>query len=103
MTEILSLTFALIVGVVLGAIFFGGLWWTVRHGMSARQPALWFFGSLLLRTCIVLLGFYFVMGNDWKKLLVALLGFIVARIIVTRLTRTAKLPSQLAQETGHES
>lgn len=103
MTETLGLTFALIAGIVLGALFFGGLWWTVRHGISAKQPALWFFGSLLLRTSIVLLGFYFVMGDDWQRLLAGLLGFVIARIIVTRLTRTAELPSQLAQKAGHES
>ena len=44
----------------LGAIFFGGLWWTVRRGISSRRPALWFFGSLLLRMSIALAGFYFV-------------------------------------------
>ena len=36
-------------GLVLGAIFFGGLWWTVRKGLSSQQPALWFLGSMLLR------------------------------------------------------
>ena len=45
MNEPLSLVLALITGVVLGAIFFGGLWWTVRKCVSAKQPALWFFGS----------------------------------------------------------
>ena len=49
----------LVAGVLLGAIFFGGLWWTVRKGVSSKRPALWFFGSLLLRTSIVLAGFLF--------------------------------------------
>ena len=44
-------------GVLLGAIFFGGLWLTVRKGVSSKQPALWFFGSLLLRMSIVLSWF----------------------------------------------
>ena len=47
MNETLSLVLALVAGVLLGAIFFGGLWWTVRKGVSSKQPALWFFGSLL--------------------------------------------------------
>jgi F1F0 ATPase subunit 2 len=29
-------------GLLLGAIFFGGLWWTVRKGVSSKRPALWF-------------------------------------------------------------
>jgi F1F0 ATPase subunit 2 len=49
-----------VAGVLLGAIFFGGLWWTVRKGVSSKRPALCFFGSLLLRTSIALAGFYFV-------------------------------------------
>ena len=50
MNETLSLVLALVTGVLLGAIFFGGLWWTVRKGVSSKRPALWFLGSLLLRT-----------------------------------------------------
>jgi hypothetical protein len=26
-------------GVLLGALFFGGLWWTVRRGLSSKRPA----------------------------------------------------------------
>ena len=87
MNETLHLMLALVTGVLLGAIFFGGLWWTVQKGVSSKQPALWFFGSLLLRTSITLAGFYFVARGHWERLLVCLLGFIVARLIVTWLTR----------------
>ena len=104
MNEPLSLASALMAGVLLGAVFFGGLWWTVRRGVLSKQPAFWFLGSLLLlRMCIVLLGFYFILGDNWQRLLAGLLGFIIARIIVTRLTRVADQPSQLAQKAGHAS
>lgn len=86
MTELLQMALVLIAGMLLGALFFGGLWWTVRMGLSARQPALWFGASLLLRTAIVLAGFYFVGGSDWRRLLLCLLGFLIARLIVTRWT-----------------
>lgn len=101
MNEILHLVSALMAGVLLGAIFFGGLWWTVRKGVSSTRPARWFFGSLLLRTSMTLVGFYVVSGGHWEKLLVCLLGFTIARPIVTRLTRLAEKPSPLAQEPGH--
>ena len=42
MNESLTLALAWVAGVLLGAIFFGGLWWTVRKGVSSQQPALWF-------------------------------------------------------------
>jgi F1F0 ATPase subunit 2 len=101
MNEPASLAFALVAGVLFGAIFFGGLWWTVREGISSNRVALWFLGSMVLRTCIVLVGFYSVLGGNWKRLLAGLLGFIIARFIVTWLTRVTEQPSQLAQEAGH--
>ena len=58
MNEWVTLSLALMAGLLLGAIFFGGLWWTVQKGVSAKNPALWFFGSLLLRMSIALAGFY---------------------------------------------
>ena len=88
MNDPLPLLLAGAAGLLLGAIFFGGLWWTVRKGLSSRQPALWFLGSMLLRVGIALAGFYFVGRGDWRRLLACLLGFVIARFIVTWLTRT---------------
>jgi F1F0 ATPase subunit 2 len=101
MNEPLSLASALLVGVLLGAFFFGGLWWTVRQGLTSKRVVLWFFGSMLLRTGIVLLGFYLILGDNWKRLLAGLLGFIIARLIVMRLTRAAQQPVQPARKAGH--
>jgi F1F0 ATPase subunit 2 len=99
MTFDLRLLVPLLVGMVLGAIFFGGLWWTVQRAVSARWVALWFFASLLLRTGIVLGGFYLACGDDWQRWLAALLGFVMARIVVTRLTR----PKTDTMEGSHAS
>jgi F1F0 ATPase subunit 2 len=101
MNETLTLVSALVTGVLLGAMFFGGLWWTVRKGVSSKRPALWFFGSLLLRTSIALAGFYFIARGHWERMLVCLLGFIMARLIVMRLTRAPEKPTYLAQEASH--
>lgn len=103
MNETLTLILAWGAGGVLGAIFFGGLWWTVRKGVSSERPALWFFGSLLLRTSITLTGFYLVSRDDWQRLLVSLLGFVMARLVATRLTRLTEQPAHLPQEAGHAS
>ena len=88
MNEFLDLALALAAGLSLGAIFFGGLCWTVRNGILSKNPALWFFGSLLLRMSLVLVGFYFVGRGNWQRLVACLLGFIIARSCVLRLTRT---------------
>ena len=102
MNNVLFLVLALVAGLLLGAIFFGGLWWTVRKGISSKSPALWFLGSMLLRMGIVLLGFYFVGRDDWQRLVACLLGFIIARIIVMRLTRTPiEHSNSTVKEVGH--
>lgn len=88
MNETLMLALAWVAGVLLGGIFFGGLWWTVRKGVSSKQPALWFFGSLVVRMTVALAGFYFVSGGHWERVLSCLLGFVMSSLVVTRLTRS---------------
>lgn len=102
MNEALNLVSALIAGFLLGAFFFGGLWWTVQRGLSSRRPAFWFLGSLLLRTGTSVAGFYFASGGHWERLLICLLGFFIMRRIVIRLTRLPEEESnQLAKEVSH--
>ena len=102
MNNVLFQALALMAGILLGAIFFGGLWWTVRKGISSKSPALWFLGSRLVRMGIALAGFYFVGRGDWQRLVTCLLGFIIARFIVMRLTRTPiEPPHSPAKEARH--
>ena len=86
MSEALMLGLAGVAGLIMGAIFFGGLWWTVRKGVASQRPALWFVGSFVLRTGVVVAGFYVVSDGQWQRLLACLFGFAVARFIVTWLT-----------------
>ena len=96
------LAFALVVGLVLGAIFFGGLCWTVRKGVTSNHAALWFLASMVVRMSIVLTGFYFVGRGDWQRLVACLVGFIIARHIVMRITRTpVERASSPAKEVSH--
>ncbi len=107
MNEFLLLLFALLValleGALLGVFFFAGLWWTVRKIESSKQVALLFLGSMLLRTSVVMLGFYFILGDNWQCLLAGLIGFIIARIIVDRLTCNTDQSKSLLRKAGHES
>jgi len=90
MNEMLIMTGSLLAGVLLGTFFFGGLWWTIRMGPPSEWSGLVFAGSLLLRMAVAVTGFYLVSHGDWRKLVFCLIGFILARIAVTRLIR---LPS----------
>ncbi len=73
-------------GALLGLIFFGGLWWTLRRAFASTRPALWVGGSLLVRMLSTSAGFVFVSAGDWRRLLSCLLGFLAARWLVLRLT-----------------
>ncbi len=74
-------------GITLGAVFFGGLWWTVKRGAVSPVPIRWFLGSIVLRVSIVMAGFYVVGAGQpmWTGL--CLLGFLLGRAIILRVTR----------------
>jgi F1F0 ATPase subunit 2 len=102
MNETVSLGSALVMGVLIGLIFFGGLWWTVRKVVSVKHPAFWVFASLMLRMTIALAGFYFISEGHWERLPVCLLGFFIARLVVTRLTSPpAEQDNASGKEAGH--
>ena len=104
MIEILFMILTFIAGIALGILFFYGLWLTVKKAVTAKTPALWFLGSSLIRTAIILGGFYYISQGDWQRLLVCLLGFITARYIVKGFTSQKKENQlQLKKEVSHES
>jgi F1F0 ATPase subunit 2 len=101
MNETWTWIWAGMAGVLLGMLFFGGLWWTVRKSVSSQRPALWFFGSFLLRMSLTLAGFYWVAGDQWQRLLACLVGFIFARWMVMQWTQTAEQPTAPTTEAHH--
>ena len=89
-------------GIVLGTIFFGGLWWTIQQGVASRVPALWFLASLVLRMSIAVGGFWFVSGGHWERLLACLVGFVMTQWIVTwRTCPKSEHPRVAPQEVGN--
>lgn len=104
MSEPILLTLSFVTGIVLGIVFFGGLWWTIRHGLNSARPALWFFLSLVLRTAVVVSGFYLVGHSHWSHLCSCLLGFILVRLVlIKRLPPALTDNSTVAQEHPHAS
>lgn len=85
MSEI-SLVLAIGAGFGLGLFFFGGLWWTVRQLGQAQRPFVLIITSFLGRTVVSLLGFYVIAHGHWERLLIALLGFVLARFVLSYLT-----------------
>ncbi|MDB6014990.1 MAG: hypothetical protein JWL65_7240 [Gammaproteobacteria bacterium] len=87
MSDIGPIIGALAIGMFLGALFFGGLWWTVRRGLATANPALWFGVSALARMAMTLSGLYYVARAGWPSLVACLCGLLIARVAATRLTR----------------
>lgn len=88
MSEYMTSALSLLAGLLLGSVFFGGLWWTVRALVTTQRPALLLLTSVVIRVGITLVGFYFVGGTEWKRWLACLVGFVLARFAVSWLSRT---------------
>jgi len=87
MSEVVHGIGLFISGLVIGTLFFGGLWITVKKAVFSKIPALWFFCSFLFRVGITLLGFYYVAAGNLQSLLICTLGFVVARFVIQYLTK----------------
>lgn len=71
-----------LVGIILGAIFFGGLYWTVKKLNEVKNPSLLIVFSFLLRVAVLLIGLYYVSQNGFQGVLLSLLGIIIIRYIM---------------------
>lgn len=85
LAQLTTLVPPLLVGIVLGCWFFYLLWLTVQKGLQSPYPALWFFGGLLLRMFTTIAGFYLIANNDMWRLVACLIGFVLGRLLVTKL------------------
>ncbi len=104
MNEISNIVLPFIIGLLLGVIFFGGLWFTVKKLAASKIPALLMVGSFVFRICLVLTGFYFIGVGDWKKLFICLIGFIIARLVVINYTKSVdEKTTQITKEVVHEA
>ncbi len=72
------------IGFALGSFYFGSLWLTVKQLPTTTQPVRLFVSSFFLRISIVSICFYLVMDGQWERILICLLGFIIARILLVR-------------------
>jgi F1F0 ATPase subunit 2 len=84
MNDALVLTVSFMFGAGLGLLYFLGLWKTVRLLRTLHWTHLWLLVSLFLRLAILLYGFYWIGGGDWQRLVAALVGIILVRIVLTR-------------------
>ena len=76
------LLMALVAGIIIGCLFYGGLWWTIQKRLGARRAALWFVGGFVVRMVITVGGIYWVANGQWQRLVACMLGFVAGRLLV---------------------
>lgn len=106
MKEMSDLVIAIMIslaGFGLGYFYFGGLLWTINRGLTAKKPWLWFLISWWIRTAIVMGSFYILFNGQWQRLVLALGGFLLARLVITRTYRPKPTPVLLPKEVGDAS
>jgi len=79
-----SIVLSLLAGVMLGSLFYGGLWFTVRRLPVARYPALLALASFWIRSLIVLAGLVLLMKQRWQYGIIALAGFTLGRLAIAK-------------------
>jgi F1F0 ATPase subunit 2 len=84
MDNLFQTILSLAVGLVLGLLFYGGLWITVRRIQTSPHPGLLTFGGLWIRMGLVLAGLLLVLHGRWQNALVYLIGLIAARLLLSR-------------------
>jgi F1F0 ATPase subunit 2 len=95
--DVVLLASAFAFGAALGALYFFGLWATVRR-VASRGATLWVPVSFVLRLAVLLAGLYWIGADDWRRWAAALGGVIVVRQAITR--RMAAPQPASAQQTS---
>ncbi len=70
-------------GIILGLLFFGGLYITVQKLETSKNPALIMILSFILRMAVLVVAFYFISKGGYKEVLFALAGVILTRFVMT--------------------
>lgn len=94
MRDALVLGGSLLAGGLLGAVFFGGLWLTVRALPRFRRPGLVLPVAYLARFLVVGFGLWLIMAGDPRRLLAALAGMLAVRALLVARVRSGLSPRE---------
>lgn len=78
---------ALLAGFVVGVFYFGLMWLTISRIQQSRSPAILLLVSYAGRLAIAVGVFYRVASGDGRRLVAALVGFIIARWLTIAFVR----------------
>ena len=84
MLSLTSIVISLILGGLIGWVYFAGLWETVRRLPDANRPYGLMILSFAARSMFALSGFYILTDGRWERATAALIGFFIMRMILVR-------------------
>lgn len=103
MVDNVVIAISVLVGSMLGIIYFAGLWWTVSKGIVSNRPAFWFLISFLVRTGLVVAGFFWVSHGGLSSLIVCMMGFLLGRQLVLHMQRKNRRLADRLKVKRHET
>jgi len=84
MIDAVAIAISFLGGIVMSLFYFGGLWWTVSQFQNTRNTIGFYLASLLVRTLVLILCIIFLLQVGIVNLLVAMVGFMICRLILVR-------------------
>lgn len=100
MIKLLEIFVCILIGVVLGFIYFGGLWLTVRKLLFYRKSAVLVLLSFLIRNGFLIFALFLIgRKGEWVNLIFVLIGIIGTRWMFFKRLDLAK-PSRNCIERG---
>lgn len=82
MNLFLSIALSVLAGMLLGGLYFWGLWFTVNKVNAKQKGKGFIFISFLLRIAVLLFAFYLIMQGNAIRLISMLVGFLISRQII---------------------
>ena len=80
---------AFLIGVVLGVLYFGGLFITVEKIDRVKYPSLLMVLSFVLRMGLLVATFFYISKGGYKDILFTLAGVILTRFIMTFIVKSS--------------
>lgn len=83
--NLLGIFISILVGLIIGYLFYGGLWWTIQMMRRQSHPYFILFFSYLIRSVITLAVFYELLQFSLAAFISGFLSFLVIRqIMITK-------------------
>lgn len=91
---------AFFIGIILGSLYFGGLYLTVQRIYKSKHPSLLMSLSLFLRLGGLVVAFFYISKSGYVDILIALVGIILARFIMIYIIKGKKIKFNEEGRTG---